>query len=142
VFYEWSEHGKMQKVEQDGRLYGPILQSDEGFSIEEDLRTINSMAPELLSELPRLFKNAVVDSIRSEMGRKDFGLILKSLPGIGPEHRPYVFRFLDSLYGDKARDLEDAIDRRFHTEVRQLLRNARRIETATLKIIDPSIRSR
>jgi hypothetical protein len=76
------------------------------------------------------------------MGRKDFGLILESLPGIGPEHRPFVFRFLDSLYGDKARELEDAIDRRFQTEVRQLLRKAKQIETASLRVIDASIRSR
>jgi hypothetical protein len=132
----------MQKVEQDGRPDSAILQSDEGASIEEELRTLNAMAPELLEEMPRLFKEAVVDSIRSEMGRKDFGLVLQSLPGIGPEHRPYVFRFLDSLYGDKARELEEAIDRRFRTEVRQLLRKAKRIESASLKMIDPSSRSR
>jgi len=132
--------GKMQNTEREAQLDG-TSPSDEGNGIEENLRTLNLMAPELTKELPVLFKNAVVYSIRNGMGGKAFGLVLESLPGIGPEHRPLVFRFLDSLYGDKAGDLEREIDRRFQLEVRQLLRKAKRVQAASLKVIDAAIRS-
>src|SRR5438105_11869404 len=111
-------------------------------SIEEDLRTLNALVPGLVEVLPKLFKKAVVDSIKSGMGGKDFGLVLDSLPGIGPEHRPLVFRFLDSLYGEQAGELESAIDRRFRSEVKQLLRKMKNNEAAGHKLIDAAIRSR
>src|ERR1700756_511334 len=101
----------MQRVERSERFESPN-QIDEVASVEEDLRTLTALAPELVEALPKLFKKAVVDSIKSGMGGKDFGLVLDSLPGIGPEHRPLVFRFLDSLYGERAGELEQAIDRR------------------------------
>ena len=111
-------------------------------SIEEDLRTLNALVPGLVELLPKLFKKAVVDSIKSGIGGKDFGLVLDSPPGIGPEHRPLVFRFLDSLYGERASELERAIDRRFQSEVRQLLRKLKSNEAAGHKLIDAAIRSR
>ena len=134
----------MQRTERKGNVESPILLNDgqDGTNIEEELRTLNALAPELLEVLPGVFKNAVVDSIRSGMGGHDFGLVLASLSGIGPEHRLYVFRFLDSLYGEKAEELERAIDRRFQSEVRQLLRKATSNEADYLKMIDASIRSR
>jgi hypothetical protein len=131
----------MQRVERKEDPERPT-QSEQVTSIEEELRTLNSLAPELVEVLPRLFKKAVVDSIKSGMGGKDFGLVLDSLPGIGPEHRPLVFRFLDSLYGEKAGELERAIDRRFQSEVRQLLRKMKINEAVGHKLIDKSIRSR
>lgn len=108
-------------------------------NLEEDLLTLNAIAPELVEVLPELFKNAVVDSIRRGMGGHDFGLVLKSLPGIGPEHRFYVFRFLDSLYGEKARELEQAIDYRFQSEVRHLILKATSNATDRFQMVDASI---
>jgi len=131
----------MQRVERKVRLESQT-QSDQVTSIEEDLRTLSALDPELVEVLPKLFKKAVVDSIRSGMGGKDFGLVLDSLPGIGPEHRPLVFRFLDSLYGERAGELEQAIDRRFQSEVRQLLRKMKSNEAAGHQLIDSAIRSR
>ena len=114
----------MQRLERGENSERPIAASNEEKSIEEDLRSLNALAPELMLALPGLFKNAIMDSIRSGMGGRDFGMVLKSLPGIGLEHRPYVFRFLDSLYGEKSKDLEQAIDRMFQSEVRHLLLKA------------------
>ena len=131
----------MQSIERKESFESPT-QSDQVSSIEEDLRALNALVPELVALLPKLFKKAVVDSIKSGMGGKDFGLVLDSLPGIGPEHRPLVFRFLDSLYGERAGELERAIDRRFQSEVRQLLRKLKNNEAAGHKLIDAAIRSR
>ena len=131
----------MQRVERNEQFEAPN-QIDQVASIEEDLRTLTALAPALVEALPKLFKKAVVDSIKSGMGGKDFGLVLDSLPGIGPEHRPLVFRFLDSLYGERAGELEQAIDRRFQSEVKQLLRKLRNNEAAGHKLIDAAIRSR
>ena len=115
----------MQRLEHEGHLDRPIVDGGhEETSVEEDLRDLKAVAPELIQTLPKLFLSAVVDSITNGMGEHDFGLVLKSLPGIGPEHRFYVFRFLESLYGERATELEQAIDSRFQSEVKRLLRQA------------------
>lgn len=114
----------MQRLERGENSERPIAARNEEKSIEEDLRSLNALAPELMVALPGLFKNAIMDSIRSGMDGRDFGMVLKSLPGLSLEHRPYVFRFLDSVYGEKSKDLEQAIDRRFQFEVRHLILKA------------------
>jgi hypothetical protein len=84
----------------------------------------NELAPEVLATIPAIFKNAVLDTVKSGLHLGYSGQLLTTLRGIDLSQRFIVFHTLDSLYGESAIDIERAIDRRFRSDVMELLGRA------------------
>ena len=86
--------------------------------LEREIFTLDAAAPELLGELPRLFEEAVRESLGRMLGMKGSAGVLRWLQDAGLENRPEVFARLASHYGTRASPLQTMIDeafeRRFH----------------------------
>ncbi len=90
-------------------------------SVEEDLFTLNAVAPSLLRQLPALFEEAVKDTLAFFLGTKESTGVLSYFRGVPLTDRSEVFGKLDSLYLDRASPLQRGIDRAFQIRVHRLV---------------------
>jgi hypothetical protein len=91
-------------------------------SIEEDLFSLNAMAPDLLEHVPALFEETVRGSLNHTLGTRESGAVLAHLSASELASRQAVFARLASLYGEEASSLQKMIDRAFAIRVQDLLR--------------------
>lgn len=101
----------------------PAIARDE--TLEEEIFSINAIAPELLEHLPGLFEEAVRGSLTSMLGNTESKSVLASLSHVGLGNRLEVFRSLNSAYGHRASPLQKAVDRSFQALVHGLAMQVR-----------------
>lgn len=89
--------------------------------LEQDLFTLNAMAPDLLVCVPALFEESVKESLGYVLGMKETRGVLTWFREAELESRPEVFTRLASRYGDRASPLEKMIDQAFAKRVHDLL---------------------
>jgi hypothetical protein len=90
-------------------------------SVEEDLFTLDAMAPQLLGQVPVLFEQTVKDTLSYMLGAKESADVIAWFRSSELGSRPGVFARLLTVYGDKASPLESVIDRVFGMRVHQLV---------------------
>jgi hypothetical protein len=88
--------------------------------LEQELFSINAVAPGVLEHLPRLFEEAVTESLTRILGARDASGILASLNRAGLGNRSEVFGLLDAICSHQASPLQKAVDRAFRTRVHNL----------------------
>lgn len=90
-------------------------------ALEEELFTLNSVAPYLVEKLPGLFEEAVREALGQMLGMKESTGVLRWLHDADLGSRPEVFERLASRYGDRASPLMSKIDEAFERRVHNLL---------------------
>jgi hypothetical protein len=90
-------------------------------SLEEDLLSVNAVAPELLERLSVLFEETVRDALCYMLGEKASKDALGEFRKSELENRQAAFGRLTALYGPKASPLQKVIDRVFGMRVHDLL---------------------
>jgi hypothetical protein len=93
----------------------------EALSVEEDLFTLNAMAPDVLDQVPSLFAETVRESLSYMLGAKESGGVLAWFRGDELASRAGVFDRLVSVYGQRASPIQKMIDRVFGMRVHELL---------------------
>jgi len=89
--------------------------------VEEDLLTLNVIAPDLLERVPVLFAETVRESLSYMLGTKESGNVLGWFRESELANRAGVFDRLVSVYGAKASPIQKVIDRVFGMRVHELL---------------------
>jgi hypothetical protein len=89
--------------------------------LEQDLFTLNAMGPDLVDQVPAMFKEAVRESLRYMLGMKESKGVLAWFREAELASRPEVFTRLASRYGDTASPLKTMIDQAFKTRVHSFL---------------------
>lgn len=82
------------------------------------------MAPELVSELPRVFRESVICSINDILDKRNAGILLALLKGVDLGDQHAVFGALDSLSYRRAPFLEKVISREFYARVRRMVKGS------------------
>jgi len=90
-------------------------------TVEEDLLTLNAMAPDLLEHVPVLFEETVRGSLSYMLGAKASRSMLEWFRANELTDRSGVFARLTSVYGERASPLQNMIDRVFGMRVHELL---------------------
>ena len=91
-------------------------------NVEQDLFTLNAMAPELLEQVPFIFEGTVRESLMYMLGSKESRGVLAWFRENELASRQWVFARLVSVYGVRASPLQNMIDRVFGMRVHDLLR--------------------
>lgn len=91
-------------------------------TVEEDLLTLNAIAPDLLDHVPVLFEETVRGSLSYMLGAKESKNILDWFRTGELRNRQGVFSRLASVYGERASPIEKMIDRAFGIRIHDLLR--------------------
>jgi hypothetical protein len=91
-------------------------------SVEQDLFTLNAIAPDLLEHVPVIFEATVRESLTYMLGSKESRGVLAWFRGNELASRQWVFARLLSVYGTRSSALESMIDRVFGMRVHDLLR--------------------
>jgi hypothetical protein len=89
--------------------------------VEQDLFTLNAVAPSLLEQLPTIFEDAVRESLAYMLGRIESKCVLASFSPDQLVDRSEVFGRLVSLYNSRASPLQKGIDWAFQKRVHQLV---------------------
>jgi hypothetical protein len=89
--------------------------------LEQDLFTLNAMAPDLLDQVPAMFEEAVRESLGYMLGMKESKGVLAWFREAELASRPEVFTRLASRYGDRASPLKTMIDEAFKNRVHSFL---------------------
>jgi hypothetical protein len=89
--------------------------------LEEDLFTLNAIAPSLLKQVPALFEESVRESLSLMLGMKASKGAMRWFRDADLGSRPEVFERLASRYGDGASPLQIMIDQAFKRRVHELL---------------------
>jgi hypothetical protein len=90
-------------------------------TVEEDLFTLNVMAPDLLEQVPVLFEETVRGSLTYMLGARESRSMLEWFRAKELTDRHGVFARLASVYGERASPLQNMIDRVFGMRVHELL---------------------
>jgi hypothetical protein len=89
--------------------------------LEQDLFTLNAIAPALLEQVPALFEEAVKETLGSSLGLKESKGALSWFRDADLRSRPEVFSRLASHYGGGASPLQIMIDKAFKNRVHNFL---------------------
>lgn len=90
-------------------------------TVEQDLLTLNEIAPDLLEHVPVLFEETVRGSLSYMLGAKESKNLLDYFRADELKNRQGVFSRLASVYGERASPIQKMIDRAFGIRVHDLL---------------------
>jgi hypothetical protein len=90
-------------------------------TVEEDLFSLNAIAPDLLEHVPALFEETVRGSLSYMLGARESKKLLDWFRADELRNRDGVFSRLASVYGERASPLQIMIDRAFGIRVHHLL---------------------
>jgi hypothetical protein len=93
-------------------------------SFEEQLSTLNSLAPEAIASLPVVFKVAALSSINRMLDRRNAGILLVLLRGTDLGDQWAVFAALDRFAYRRTAVLKRAISTEFQSRVRNMVKKA------------------
>jgi fructose/tagatose bisphosphate aldolase len=91
-----------------------------GQTLEEEIFTVNSLAPEMVARLPSLFSDSVVDSVTNILGESSGEALIRSIGEerlMSPEE---TYEKLDSVLHGGSEILKSAIREDFRVRVHRL----------------------
>jgi hypothetical protein len=91
-------------------------------NVEQDLFTLNAIAPDLLEQVPVIFEATVRESLTYMLGSNESRGVLGWFRDNELASRQWVFSRLAAVYGERASPLQNMIDRVFGMRVHDLLR--------------------
>lgn len=100
-------------------------------TLEEELLTLQVLAPDMIEDLHSLFKEAVTDSLANTLEENEARALVMLIAGTNFESPYQVFAALDSILHEGSHILKDAIFEEFRTSVHLLLE---KVERATIQI--------
>jgi hypothetical protein len=95
-------------------------------TIEEDLLTLQALAPDMAEDLHSLFKEAVTYSLGNILGENEARVLLRRIAGTDFESPYSVFEALDSILHGSSQILKDAIVEEFRVNVHLLVEKTER----------------
>lgn len=95
-------------------------------TLEEELLTLQALAPDMIEDLHSLFKEAVTDSLANILGWDEARALVKLLAETEFESPSVVFAALDSFLHEGSQILKDAIVKEFRANVHLLLEKVKR----------------
>ena len=90
--------------------------------VEEDLFSLDVMAPALLQDVPAIFEQTVRESLSYMVGAGESSRVLAWFHAGELACRQDVFARLSAVYGERASPIESVIDRVFGLRVHELVR--------------------
>jgi hypothetical protein len=102
-----------------------------GRGIEEELFALQSVAPEEISSLPRVFKESVLSSVNDMFDSRNAGSVMALLKGTDLGDQGAVFAALESLPYRRNIFLKRGISMEFQARVRNLVKKAVGFQLAT-----------
>jgi hypothetical protein len=104
-------------------------------TLEEDLLSLQALAPDMVEDLHSLFKEAVIESLANNLGRNEARALMRLMARTDFENPPEVFEAFDSIFYEGSQILRDAIVEEFRVNVHLLLgKTERRIA----QLVDPT----
>ena len=95
-------------------------------TLEEELFTLRALAPDMIEDLPSVFKEAVTDSLTSILGEDKARAFLMLIAETEFASPSIVFGALDSILHEGSQILKDAIVKEFRANVHLLLEKVER----------------
>ncbi|MGD0396162.1 MAG: hypothetical protein ABSB26_04545 [Nitrososphaerales archaeon] len=96
-------------------------------TIEEELLTLQALAPDTIEDLHPLFKAAVIDSLVSILGESGARAVVILMAGTNFESPSGVYAALDSIFQEGSRFLRRAIVEEFSVNLHLLLERVEKI---------------
>lgn len=90
-------------------------------AMEEELFTLEALAPDMIEDLHPLFKEAVIDSLTSILGENGARAVVVLAAGTNFESPSGVYEALDSIFQEGSQFLRRAIVKEFRTSLHLLL---------------------
>jgi hypothetical protein len=104
-------------------------------TLEEDLLSLQALAPDMVEDLHSLFKEAVIDSLANTLGRNEARALMRLMARTDFENPREVFEALDSIFYGDSQILRDAIIEEFRVSVHLLLKKT---ERRIARFVDPT----
>jgi hypothetical protein len=95
-------------------------------TVEEELLTLQAIAPDMVEDLYSLFEQAVADSLANILEESGAKALVKLMEESNIESPPEVFATLDSIFHEGSKTLKSAITEEFHIGVHLLLEKLER----------------
>ena len=103
-----------------------------GMTLEAEIRSLHSLEPDNVRQLPALFAQSVVESCSAMAGTSSGEALIRRI-GDDNLHCPEeVFRRIDALLGGGSDTLKKAIEMRFRSKVHRLYRISMSLEAKQL----------
>lgn len=104
-----------------------------GQTLEAEIFTLNSLAPEVVAQLPSLFSDSVIDSVTSILGESSGDALIRRIGEerlMSPEE---TYESLDSVLHDGSETLKAAIREDFRVRVHRLYKMTMDMAPLTFK---------
>lgn len=88
--------------------------------MEEDMRTLEALMPDIASDLHSIFEEAVTDALWNVLSEREARALLRLIGGVDLGSPCEVHSALDSILSDGSRLLNDAIREEFRANVHLL----------------------
>lgn len=95
-------------------------------TVEEDLLSLQVLAPDMTEDLHTLFKEAVTDSLANILGQSEARTLMRLMARTNFESPYMVFEALDSILHGGSKILRDTIVEEFRVNVHLLLEKTKR----------------
>jgi len=103
-----------------------------GLSIEAEIRSLCSFAPDAAAVLPKLFAESVVESCSSIVGPSSGEALVRRIGDRRLQSPDLTYRRIDGLLRGGSDTLKRAIEQRFRTKVHRLYRASMNLEVKRL----------
>jgi len=116
-------------VEKGMTLYEEVWEcrSPRRQTLEEELFTLQALAPDTIEDLHRLFKKTVIDSLVSILGENGARAVVILTAGTNFESPSEVYAALDSIFQEGSQFLRRAIIKEFRTNLHLLLEKVEKV---------------
>lgn len=89
-------------------------------TLEEEILTVNSLAPEMVARLPSLFSDSVIDSITNILGENSGEALIRNIGEESLMSPTETYESLDSVFHGGSEILKAAIREDFRVRVHRL----------------------
>ena len=91
-----------------------------GQTLDEEMFTVNSLAPDMLAQLPLLFSDSVVDSVTNILGENSGEALVRSIGEESLRNPEKTYERLDAMFHDGSEMLKAAIREDFRVRLHRL----------------------
>jgi len=114
------------------RLASYSITNLSGLSMEAEIRSLCSFAPDAVSVLPKLFAESVVESCSSIVGASSGEALVRRIGDRRLQSPDLAYRRIDGLLRGGSDTLKRAIEQRFRTKVHRLYKASMNLEVKRL----------
>ena len=117
-----------------GRLVPYRVTNLSGLTLEGEIRSLCTLAPETVSQLPSLFSQSVVESCTNVAGPSAGEALVRRIGDERLQDPREAYARIDALLHGGSDTLKEAIEQRFRNKVHRLYRISMKIEERSLTV--------